>query len=422
MGDRVSGGRLAVAALATALLAVLVPGAGTTAAPKPSIASLEAELVAAKEEELRAMFLLVKDPPRDGTAKLMLSRSLKRLDHILDALESLSLPPLVRRSVQDARHGDGSAAELLPTRFQPTREVAMKRIEKALREKYQALGALFPPPPPGGSQCADGRDNDGDQLVDARYESGCTSKKDTSERSPLTCTLASDTVGGLSQVKGSCSGTFAKIELAAPQGTTFDTKRMPAATQAELCRYSSPSRLECTMRDGAANPRHLVDVRFRVRNGSASRLRALIGDFAGRRRTWAVAPRRMTADLAITASAPEPAPLDANGQGRVSGTLVVTSLGPDDSGPVELLISADRLDSGRAAKVDSLPCAPSPTGTTCTGLRFPAGNAGVELAFAWSLPVSGAGRLVVMFELQSDAADPLPGNNRAFVDVFLVQR
>jgi hypothetical protein len=294
----------------------------------------------------------------------------------------------------------------------------MDAIESALRLKRLTRGWLIPPPRPGGSQCADGRDNDGDRLVDARYESGCTSTKDASEGSPLTCTLRSGTVGGSDQVKGSCSGTFAKIELAAPQGMTFDPMRMPVATQAELCRYPSPRRLECTMSDGAANPRHLIDLRFRLRNGSASRLRALIRDFAGRARTLAVAPPqpgRMTADLAITARL-DTAFLDKNGQGRVSGTLVLTSLGPNESGPARLLISSNRVDSARAAEVVFLPCAPSQNGTTCTGLR-PA--RGVELAFAWALPVSGAGQLIVTFEVQSDTSDPKPANNKASVQTEL---
>lgn len=420
MRERMLRRRLAAAAaLAAAVLAMLVPGAGTTAAPEPTIASLRIELLAAIAEEKRALELLAKEPPRDRAAELQLDSSIERLRHIEKALQGLSLPAYVRDSIRSAAGLDGIATARLPPLNQAIREIAITEIERALNDKHQVLGALIAAPRAGASQCADGRDNDGDRLVDARYESGCTNAKDASEGSPLTCTLGVGVAGGRDQVKGSCSGTFAKIELDAPRGATFDTKLMPVAPQAELCRYSSPSRLECTMDDGAANPRHLVDLRFKLRNGPAARLRALIRDFAGRARTFTVAPQagRVTADLAVTARV-DTAFLDQNGRGRVSGTLEVTNRGPNESSPFTLLISANRMESARAAEVTSLSlkCTQTASGVTCTGPRV---AKDLALGFAFALPVTGAGLLIVDFEVRSDSPDPQPANNKTSVQVEL---
>lgn len=411
--------RLAAAVVvAAAALAVLVPAAGTPAAPAPSIAELRSELLEAIADEKRALELLAKQPPRDRAAELKLDDSIERLRRIEAGLGGLSLPPYVRGSARAAAGYDGTAGSRLPPLNQAVREIAISEIEQALLEKSQLHGALIPPPPPGGSQCADGRDNDGDRLVDARFESGCTSPKDASEASPLTCTLGAGVAGGRDQVKGSCSGTFAKIELAAPRGTTFDTKLMPVAPQAELCRYSSPGRLECTMDDGAANPRHLVDLRFKLRTGSAARLRALIRDFAGRSRTWAVRPSqpgRTTADLRLTARI-DTAFLDRTGAGRVSGTLQITNLGPNEASAFRLVVSSNRVDSARAAEITFLGCTRTQTGVACTGPRV---ARGLTLAYSFALPVSGAGQVSVDFELDSPTSDPSGANNKASVQAEL---
>ena len=66
------------AALATAVLAILVPAAGT-AAPEFDRAALERELRAAIADEERALQLLAKSPPRRETARLALDRSRMRL-------------------------------------------------------------------------------------------------------------------------------------------------------------------------------------------------------------------------------------------------------------------------------------------------------------------------------------------------------
>ena len=417
MGKPQPGGRLAAAA---ALIAVVLPVAATSAAP-PSFASLRIELEAAIADEQRALDLLTKVPPRDGAAELKLNASMERLRHIHEALKGSTLEPWVRQSANAAAGLDSTAASRLPPLNQAIREIAMDEIEKALAEKHQLMGALTPAQAPGGSQCADGRDNDGDQLVDARYESGCTSGKDASERSPLTCSLGYGVAGGLSQVEGTCTGTFAKLEIVAPPGATFDTKRPPVVVESETCRYSSPSRLECVMGDGADNPGHVVKARFRLQNASASaRPRLFLRDFARRGRFHALkasAAGRPTADLGVEAKVASSF-LDKNGHGRVTGTLLITSARKADAVvPYTLLVTSNRLESARAVTVEPLvTCKAGQTGTECAMGTMGGGSA---LAFSWAMPVSGAGRLTVTFELVSDATDPQPANNKATVEAEL---
>lgn len=122
-----------------------------------------------------------------------------------------------------------------------------------------------------------------------------------------------------------------------------------------------------------------------------------------------------TADLRVEARI-DSAFLGSNGVGRVGGTVVVTSLGPAESTPFKLVVSSNRTDSARAAEFVFLDCMQTPTGITCPGLSV---NRGIELAFAWGMPVSGAGLLTVRFEMQSDTVDPQPANNVAEVSVDL---
>ena len=68
--------------------------------------------------------------------------------------------------------------------------------------------------------------------------------------------------------------------------------------RSQACGYATPRKLECVMSDGVANPRHVVNARFKLANRTLAGLRALIRDFAGRGRTVAVAQSQ----------APSPAP------------------------------------------------------------------------------------------------------------------
>src|SRR5687767_7901716 len=109
MGDRVSRRRLGgAAALAAAVVAVLLPGAGT-ATPQASIAELRAELLAAIAAEKRALELLAKVPPRDRAAELQLDRSIDHLLRVAEGLKGLSLPPFARSSIQAASGFDDQA-------------------------------------------------------------------------------------------------------------------------------------------------------------------------------------------------------------------------------------------------------------------------------------------------------------------------
>ena len=280
------------AAFATAVLAVLVPAAGT-AAPEVSRAALVRELQAAYAHELRAWGLLAKSPPREQTARVALDRSRMQLR---DVVRDPSLPAGAKEPVLRAIGKDNSAiADLEPQRVgtpkkQP-KEI-MQTIEEALRLKAQALGALLPPRGSGAPQCADGRDNDGDRTRDAPYDSGCTNAKDGTEGSPLTCSLGYAAHGRLYVVQGTCSGPFFKLEISAPPGAKFDTKRPLAGRHALRCWFSSARRLDCVMGDGAANPRHVVSSRwYEVGVVPAARpLTVTTIDFGGGRRIWVLSP------------------------------------------------------------------------------------------------------------------------------------
>src|SRR5215213_1369386 len=75
-----------------------------------------------------------------------------------------------------------------------------------------AAGAERPP------QCADGRDNDGDGLVDWRRDSGCGDRSDDSESTPLRCELQQHALARRVTVSGRCTGPFAAVEIRPPPG------------------------------------------------------------------------------------------------------------------------------------------------------------------------------------------------------------
>ncbi len=260
------------------------------AAPEFDERTLVRELEAAYADEVRALQLLAKTPPRRETAALALDRSRTRLREIL---KDSSLPTEVSQPIAGAHEFDQLAASALRNLRDPVSVNDMReqreRIEKALRLKDLAFGVVSTLGSTGGFQCADGRDNDGDQLVDAPYDSGCTTTKDESEGSPLTCTLGYAPAGGAYLVKGTCSGPFFKIEISGPQGVKFDTKRAPVVVQDRVC-WASESRIDCVMGDGAANPHHVVNVRWWSPQ-AARRLKVKIIDFGGRGRTVTVSQK-----------------------------------------------------------------------------------------------------------------------------------
>lgn len=280
---------VAAAVLASAIVAVLVPSAATTAAPEPSLGVLRAKLADAIAEEKRALELLRKKPPRRQTARNVLERSIERLREIRS---SPSLPANVADALDGAIREDENARSW--SRSEIFVSGAVPFVEAALQQKSVAMSLLSQPASAQGPQCSDRVDNDGDGTVDARHDSGCTNGKDGTEATPLTCKLG---VSG-AVVSGSCSGPFAILELTVPANNPFDTGALPTVKHAQACRYATPRKLECVMSDGAANPRHVVNVNFKRTYRTRSGLRVMIRDFAGRGRTWPV----------TGSQAPSPAP------------------------------------------------------------------------------------------------------------------
>jgi hypothetical protein len=277
---------------AAAIVAVLLPSAATTATPDPKYAVQRAKLADAIAEEKRALALLGKSPPRTRTAKLALERSAGLLNEIL---ESGPLPTGVAGSLGEAARGDSRAARDLSRDRPPDSDAGRAAIraaeletEAALDQKAVAASALAQPAAPEGSvQCADRIDNDGDGLIDARFDSGCTSARDGGEGGALTCSLGYTSSASASVVQGTCTGAFAKLELDAPVGIAFDVRTMPSVQHAQACHYVTPSRLECAMSNGVENPRHVVSARFRLRQRSVSAPRVFVRDFGRRGRFWA---------------------------------------------------------------------------------------------------------------------------------------
>jgi len=284
-GPRIVPGRsvTVAAALATAVLAVLVPAAGT-AAPELDRAALVRELQAAYADESRAWVALSRNPPRAAAAELAVTRSRMRL---LEILKDLSLPTPVFKNVEGAAQSDNRVIESAWRDYNSAR----KWIGLALRQKIWALGWLLPPAGTGASQCSNGLDDDRDKTVDAPYDSGCTNAEDGSERSPLTCSLGYGPGGGAHVVQGTCSGSFLTIELI-PTGSKLDTKRT-TADRGRVC-AASESRIDCVTDIKVENPGHRVNVRFRYRKElqAAKRVKVVVTDFGGRARTWTVSQKQ----------------------------------------------------------------------------------------------------------------------------------
>ncbi|MEX0673428.1 MAG: hypothetical protein WD067_01565 [Gaiellaceae bacterium] len=396
--------------MAAALIVAFVPSA--VAAPGPSLGVMRAKLADALEDEVRANRLLLRSPPRTGTARLLLERSLGTLRELRGPAGS---PPGNSHAANRIDHAIANDIRALAGISSGRRYDAFYGLSRAFDFKRAALGFLQTPRP-AAPQCADGRDNDGDGTVDAAFDSGCASSKDGTERSPLAFRFEVTRDGLVATIEGATSGPISRLQITVPSGSVLDTTQPPQVGFSLGCRYLSARQLDCLMKDGRANPRHRVFARLRFREGFASSFRVRVSDVAGRARTQTLTPpAALAADLHVEARI-DSAFLGSNGVGRVGGTVVVTSLGPAESTPFKLVVSSNRIDSARAAEFVFLDCMQTPTGVTCPGLSV---NRGIELAFAWGMPVSGAGLLTVRFEMQSDTTDPQPANNVAEVSVDL---
>lgn len=286
-------------AVGASLIVFLVQAAATTAGPGQSPGALRALLAEAIADEKRALELLAKVPPRAGTAQLRVERSVETLEEILEAE---SLPDTARDAIRSARADDLAAIRSIRA------QDSAFWITEALQSKEAAMALLRQPRVARGPQCADGKDNDGDGLVDARHDSGCTDRADGSERSRLALRLELTTTGPAATIEGATSGPISKIEIALPPPSAFDTARQPAVGSSPLCRFRSARRLECLTRDGAANPRHVVTARFWLTNGSPSELRVLVRDFAGRGSATTLRPMSVEQPFSLG-----PSPVPATG-------------------------------------------------------------------------------------------------------------
>jgi hypothetical protein len=245
--------------------AALVAGAAG-AAPVPVQTRAEAveSLKAAIEDERRALELLRKDPPHLRAARDRIYGAADRVNGVYDFLSGVPDAAAGQDALGGARADDYAAAHLLPTHYGP-RPAGLPRaiefLERALLRKRAALPfvqeAQAPPPV---SQCSDARDNDRDGIIDWMFEPGCTSARDVRENSPFSCAVKSAVVSGRLALSGSCSGTFSEVEFSLLDGVQlngrYDVKHAPA------CDPPTLTRVRCKAKNGAQNPRRLVDARF----------------------------------------------------------------------------------------------------------------------------------------------------------------
>jgi hypothetical protein len=267
---------LAGIALLTASAIVLpVATAGRTAGPSPG--AVRAKLADAIEDERRAVALLLKRPPRDRTAELALEQAAGRLQEIrADLGRGNDLGDMLFFAIVD----DAEANIALPANDPAKRAAAVDHIRSALETKRYVHATLGRPAASGAAQCADRRDNDGDRLVDAAWDPGCSGSADRTERTPLTCTLK---LVAPADLRGSCSGPFGRLRIVAPPGTVFGAGQpRPYVSFAIGCRYSSPRQVDCLTQNGAANPTHAIGTRLQYRTSPPSTLRVDLRDFAGR--------------------------------------------------------------------------------------------------------------------------------------------
>jgi hypothetical protein len=262
--------KLAAAVLLSALLA------GTAAAaqapdPVESRAAALIELQAAIDDELVAIGLMRKDPPRRDTARLRLAKTLQRLAAVRDFLSRTPGAGAAEQAVGSAWTGDVRARDAI-ARLEDRRAVVL--LQENVDRKRSALAAVRTAKPPAAvAQCSDGKDNDGDGIVDWALEPGCTSARDAREGTKLGCAVESRLAAGRLVVSGSCSGAFSELEVTLLDGVRlngrFDIAHAPS------CSPPKPDAVRCSTKDGAQNPGHLIDLRLTTTSKSARQRVAL---------------------------------------------------------------------------------------------------------------------------------------------------
>lgn len=250
-------GKLAAAVLLSALLAGT---AGAAQAPDPveSRAAALIELQAAIDDELVAIGLMRKDPPRRDTARLRLAKTLQRLAAVRDFLSRTPGAGAAEQAVGSAWTGDVRARDAIGRRED---RGAVVLLQENVDRKRSAVAAVRAAKPPAAvAQCSDGKDNDGDGITDWKLESGCTSARDARESTRFSCAVESSIASGRLALTGSCSGTFSEVEFTLLDGLQlngrFDIKHAPS------CSPPTVTQVRCKTKDGAQNPGRLVDARF----------------------------------------------------------------------------------------------------------------------------------------------------------------
>ena len=249
-------------------MAAILVGAAA-AAPLPRIpvdsrAEAQEQLRAAIADEQRVIELIKKEPPRIETARQRIDSSTSRLNGVVDYLSEVPGAGAAEDGAMNARGLDHGAYLLISAPGGPSdlgKRRAIEFLERAILNKRGALRLLPDERPPAASaQCSDGKDNDGDGIVDWTLEPGCSSARDVRERSPFGCSVGARVASGRLALEGSCSGTFSEVEFTLLDGLQlngrFDIKHAPS------CSPPTVTRVRCKTKNGAQNPGRLVDVRF----------------------------------------------------------------------------------------------------------------------------------------------------------------
>jgi hypothetical protein len=185
-------------------------------------------------------------------------------------------------------------------------------------------------------QCSDGRDNDGDGLVDWRVDPGCTDARDDSEGTRLRCRLGHVRLGRSYLIQGECSGPFATMTVDPPRGARLDGDPKPEVENAHRCR-SVNGRLVCAMEDGAANRRHAVRAGFAFVGSPTGPARVRFGDERGNAVAWGATERLAgardtSADLRVDVVGPVRHVHDPReGNQRIDYRIRVRNAGPGES-------------------------------------------------------------------------------------------
>ena len=245
--------------LVVALIGVFTGSAG--AAPAPGRTEAVGELQAAIEDEQRALELLRKTPPRVQTARDRLYRSTERLNGVYDFLSATPGAAAAQQNIGRARSDDYAAANLAPSTLPGGLPRAIEYLERALQRKLEALPLVRTAKPAAGvSQCADGKDNDGDGITDWNLDPGCTSSRDVRESSAFSCDVESRIASGRLALSGSCSGPFSEVEF-----TLLDDVQLNGRydiMHAPSCGAATAQGVRCKTKEGDRNPKHLIDARF----------------------------------------------------------------------------------------------------------------------------------------------------------------